>query len=161
MTQKISTAALADDSVTQAKVATGVAGEGPAFSAKQTGSQSISSGSPVVLTFDSEDFDTASCFDTGTGRFTPTVAGYYQVNLNVQYLGTTYSGFFSVFVYKNGSSYVEQATPSGTQYVSGSVPALIYMNGTTDYIDARATQNFGSSQFVQAKRFSASLARAA
>jgi hypothetical protein len=55
----------------------------PTFSAYQSVAQSLTTGQNKI-TFTSEDFDTASCYDTTTSRFTPTVAGYYQINARVR-----------------------------------------------------------------------------
>jgi hypothetical protein len=62
--------------ITQAMLSTNVAGNGPAFSAYQSSSQSISATTATKITLDAEIFDTNSNF--ASSRFTPTVAGYYH-----------------------------------------------------------------------------------
>ena len=57
---------------------TGLAAAGPAFSAYLSANQSVSANVFTKITFDTEDFDTNSNFSSS--RFTPTVAGYYQLN---------------------------------------------------------------------------------
>jgi hypothetical protein len=68
---------LLDGSVTQAKLSTNVAGNGPAFSATKSANQTVTSGVFTTITFDTEQFDTNNNFASNT--FTPTVAGYYQI----------------------------------------------------------------------------------
>ena len=53
----------------------------PAFSAYQSTGQTLSSSTWTKIQLQTEEFDTASCYDNATNyRFTPNVAGYYQVN---------------------------------------------------------------------------------
>jgi hypothetical protein len=115
-----------------------VSGNQPAFSAYQNGNVSISSATATKFTFNVEVFDTASCYDPSTSRFTPNVAGYYQVNANAHVDVT--SGTISLcWVYKNGSSYkrgVEIALTVGSfGTFEPTISCVVYMNGTTDYIE--------------------------
>lgn len=149
--------------IIQNSVATGVAGTGPAFSAYHSVNQSIGSSTWTKITFNTEEFDTANCFDSTTNnRFTPTVAGYYQVNAQVQ-PNDAYTGV-AVAIYKNGSVF-----KYGNFYLSAStggsvVSSLIYLNGTTDYIECYAAFT-GSAQLVAGgpafSYFQAFLARSA
>jgi len=107
---------------------------GPAFSAYQNSAQSVSAATTVKVQFQAEDFDTANCFDSTTNyRFTPNVAGYYQVNALVQQ--NTGSVEHSLFLHKNGSNYKcinVIVVPTG-RGITGSI--LVPMNGTTDYLE--------------------------
>jgi len=115
--------------------------DGPAFSAYASGSQSLSSGVLTKLQTNVEVFDTNSNFDNVTNyRFTPTVAGYYQVNGGtlINYSGS--NGFLAFCsVYKNGSEYVRGPmyyVATGTSISQGgSVSSVIYLNGSTDYLE--------------------------
>lgn len=105
---------------------------GPAFSAYQSTLQSTTSGVTTKIQFQTKEFDTASCFDNTTNyRFTPTVAGYYQVNGAVVYAGS--SAAIVVYIYKNGASYKRGTNPptSGGSAMS----ALVYLNGSSDYVE--------------------------
>lgn len=110
------------------------AGTGPAFSAyRATSAQSFSSATWTKIQLNAEEFDTNNCFDSTTNyRFTPNVAGYYQFSGAVAFSGTV--GRSLVSFWKNG---VENKT--GTDMTSGVIKlntsALIYCNGTTDYIE--------------------------
>jgi hypothetical protein len=122
----------------------GVPVNGPAFSAYQSVSQTLSSGTFTKIQLQAEEFDTASCFDSTTNyRFTPTVAGYYQitggVGINVG------SGGGIVEIYKNGTRYKRGVATSAvggiTLHIEAS--ALVYMNGSTDYVELYGYQNSG------------------
>lgn len=141
-----------------------VSGNMPSFSAYRSGTQSVSSGSFTKVQFNAEEWDTASCYDSSTNyRFTPNVAGYYQVNGSVSW---GFTGNLAVCsIYKNGSSAkwgtLQPATGSGC---SGIVSALIYLNGTTDYIELYVYQNNGTNNISSSQSetyFQAFLARTA
>jgi hypothetical protein len=155
----VSTVNLANGSVTQNILANGVAGTGPAFSAYQSIAQSLSAGVTSKLLFQTEDFDTANCFASST--FTPNVAGYYQVSGGVQVSGSSVS---LPILYKNGSalrygSYQGIAMTSPINVFS----ALVYMNGTTDYLDFYGNSNATVNTIANAAStfFAAAMVRAA
>jgi hypothetical protein len=119
--------------VTQTYLATGVAGTGPAFSVYPNSSQSLSSGVQKIQ-MAAETFDTNSCFDSTTNyRFTPTVGGYYQINALVT-LGVTATSC-TLYIYKNGSNYKNGINIPSTGYNSSSVSDVVFLNGSTDYIE--------------------------
>jgi len=110
----------------------------PAFSAYRSGSnQSVTAGSWTKVQAQTEEFDTASAYDNATNfRFTPQVAGYYQVNAQLCPAGVTViRGIVAIYkngsIFKIGSDYLSDATT----VARSSVSALIYMNGTTDYLE--------------------------
>lgn len=107
--------------------------DGPAFSAYAGANQNISGSTWTKLNINTEEFDTANCFDTSTYRFTPNVAGYYQVNGQVFYGFGTVSRMI-VAINKNGGTFKlgNDVNAAGFRMV---VSALIYMNGTTDYLE--------------------------
>jgi hypothetical protein len=117
---------------------------GPTFFAYlPTTSQSITSGVATKVTLSSELFDTASAFDTATNyRFTPLVAGYYQINF-AAYLsatGTTITDA-SAEIRKNGALYCRgdiYVGPAISSFAS-TASAVVFMNGTTDYLELFAT----------------------
>jgi hypothetical protein len=113
-----------------------VSGNMPAFSATQPNSQSFSSATATKITFNNKEFDTASCYDNSTNyRFTPNVAGYYQISAAVG-LNATSGTTGLIFIYKNGSSYRRgtQTSAAGSTY-DATVSSLIYFNGSTDYVE--------------------------
>lgn len=134
-------------SVLQPAVATGVAGTGPAFSAYLNSAQSLPNSTSTKVQFNAEEFDTNNNFDSTTNyRFTPTVAGYYQVNGLIVCTALSSGYYAQAQLFKNGSAAKYGVnTPSATNaYTRSNISALVYMNGTTDYLELYATQNSGS-----------------
>ena len=130
----ITAGGLPDAIITQPELATGVAGNGPAFSAYPSGTQSLTSAVYTKVACNAEEFDTNGNFDNATNyRFTPTVAGYYQVNGAISPNGTSTTACASA-IYKNGSA-AKYGAYMQTVNASSSVSALIYMNGSTDYLE--------------------------
>jgi hypothetical protein len=105
---------------------------GPAFSAYMSSNASFTSGTNTKVTLDTEVFDTANCFSSS--RFTPNVAGYYQINGKIRATGTGIEG--SVNIYKNGSQLLLGSyTPLTSTVVFSVVSTIVYLNGSTDYIE--------------------------
>lgn len=143
------------------------AGTGPAFIANISANQNISSSVWTKVMFNSEIADTNSCYDSTTNyRFTPTVAGYYQINIEVLYAATSGGGSYGAAIYVNGTPYLYGFRYAGgvATGASSNVEALILCNGTTDYIEAYALYAGTSPYFAgvpNQTHFSAFLARAA
>jgi len=124
----INASQLVDASITQAKLGTNVAGNGPAFSAYAGSATSLSGGGFTKVLFDTEEFDTNSNF--ASSRFTPTIAGYYQINGSVS-IGTNTQCVASI--YKNGGEF-KRGNNAIVSNGSG-CNSIIYMNGSTDYAE--------------------------
>jgi hypothetical protein len=110
---------------------------GPAFSAYANASLSISSATDTKVNINTVIFDTASCFSTANNRFTPTVAGYYQVNGCVRGAATSLTSANSE-IYKNGSLYAQGGTLNTTAISSAQmvvINTVVFLNGTTDYLE--------------------------
>jgi len=113
-----------------------VSGNMPAFSAYQNnGGQSIASGTYTKIIIDTKEFDTASCFNTSTYRFTPLVAGYYQLNWYTD-MGA-YTSRYTAFLYKNGALYKSGTSNigNGTNTTGTGGSSIVYANGSTDYFE--------------------------
>ena len=106
---------------------------GPAFSAYANASTSLTNGVFTKISFQVEDYDTNNNF--ASSRFTPTVAGYYQVSAATSIASGT-TAELSMAVYKNGSGHRQGSDfiTAGTQY-SQTISTLVYCNGSTDYIE--------------------------
>lgn len=156
-------------SVQQTYLASGVAGTGPAFSAYLSTLQSITSNTWTKLAANTEEFDTANCYDNATNyRFTPTVTGYYQITGNIYFNSSSGNSVHRIAIYKNGSvfKYGPLVYPSGGPADSvANMSTLIYMNGTTDYVELYGLQVAASSPNFTAGAancyFQGSLVRAA
>jgi hypothetical protein len=113
-------------------------GAAPTFRASKNSGQAISTSTWTKIQYNVEDWDTNSNYDNVTNyRFTPTVAGYYQVDLAIEF--NNISGNYMIAVYKNGSDYIVSSFYAGSTIGSTpSVHGLIYMNGSTDYLEGYA-----------------------
>ena len=142
----VSAGGLPSGTVTQATLATNVAGTAPAFSAYPNATLSIANSTATKILFQTEEFDTNSNFASST--FTPTVAGYYQLSTLVGVTGTTIATEATIAIYKNGSVYKYLADPyaSAISMLGGS--CLVYANGTTDYFEIYMFQYSGSSRTI-------------
>jgi hypothetical protein len=134
-------------SINQSYLASGVAGTGPAFSAYLTTTQTVNSSTATKYAAGTKRFDTNNCYDATNYRFTPNVAGYYLICVANWYANGT--GAYPTSLYKNGTEYARYYTyeSSGNTLLC---QALIYFNGSTDYVEAYFTQSTGSSQTLDA-----------
>jgi hypothetical protein len=134
---------------------------GPAFSVSNGSSQALTAGVFTKAALTTEEFDTNSCFDAVTNyRFTPNIAGYYQFNGRFYY-GSGSSFEQIILLYKNGSAwgtYIADVIPASSREVNGS--RLIYLNGTTDYIEMYIYINSSITVSVGELQFQGFLARA-
>lgn len=131
--------------VPQSKLADNVAGNGPAFSAYQSSNQALSNNAYTKVQFQTKEFDTHNCFDNTTNyRFTPNVAGYYQITANFGF-NVVQSTECVVGIYKNGSpfKYFGDFRMTALAYMGGT--ALVYANGSTDYFEIYVYQSSGGS----------------
>jgi hypothetical protein len=113
----------------------------PSFSAYQSSSQTgIVNGVFTKILFQTEEWDTNNNFASST--FTPTVAGYYQVNAGVAWLAGYSTAILSI--YKNGSAY-KDGTSLPTATFRSTVNAIVYCNGSTDYVEIYGQQTSGGS----------------
>jgi hypothetical protein len=110
----------------------------PAFSAFASGSaQTLSPVTDTKIQLPSETFDTNNNFDNTTNyRFTPTVAGYYQINAAVTVSSASALSGIASSIKKNGTAFAAgSATGTTGMYPSASVSSVIYFNGSTDYVE--------------------------
>jgi hypothetical protein len=114
----------------------------PTFSAYCSSTQSISAATNTKIQYQTEEWDTNNNFDNTTNyRFTPTVAGYYQISgsINFQSAPTSIS---LLSIYKNGSEFKRCFQTNASIYgINGS--AVVYCNGSTDYIELYCYQSGG------------------
>jgi hypothetical protein len=105
----------------------------PAFSANQTTGTLLSAGTTTKVLFDTEQFDTNSNF--ASSRFTPTVAGYYQMNACVFVSGTV-GALLTILNASNGASRSGSITNIANQGQAASmVSSVMYFNGSTDWVE--------------------------
>jgi hypothetical protein len=128
-----------------------VSGNMPAFSANTVTAQSFASSTFTKVQYNVETFDTNSNYDPTTNyRFTPTVAGYYQINANVSFAGSAV-GYAQMGIYKNGGFTVGGSGIPNNVTIGGlcNVSSVVYCNGSTDYIEIYAWQSSGGALALQ------------
>lgn len=113
----------------------GVTGRGPVLVAEQTATQNVTSNIETKVNLSSVIEDSISCFDTSLSRYTPNISGWYNVSGMVRCNGTSMMAAFA-YIYKNGSKIIYAG--SNASFAGSSHPiaqTLVYMNGTTDYLE--------------------------
>ena len=117
-----------------------VSGNMPAFSAYQTSATALTGGAWTKITFNTELFDTNNNFTSST--FTPTVAGYYQVNGSIYCANSSGNmTFVRCNIYKNGAAdvwggfvLINVAGNTNSDSIA-TASGIVSMNGTTDYLE--------------------------
>jgi hypothetical protein len=131
----------------------------PTFSAYVGTAQSISAGVTTKVQLTQKDWDTGTCFNN-TGStvtlngistpaycFAPNVAGYYMFTGQTE--NVTGGGARIALQISKNATVSRQGTdlglPSGSWSSAGgiTVTAMIYMNGTSDYVDMRLYDSGG------------------
>ena len=141
------------NSITQSMMSTGLAGTGPAFGVYLSSDQTPTNTTWNKVQMNTKEFDTANCYDNTTNyRFTPNVAGYYQFSCSVGFYGSSTLVAYGPGIYKNGSLVKYQAlniSAAAGATTLLEVTSLIYLNGSTDYIEFWAYINAtGTIKFV-------------
>ena len=142
-----------------------VAFDGPAFSAHLSANQNIATSTFTKIAFNTELFDTNNNYSTSTYRFTPTLAGYYQIN-GIAFLSATKNAQL-VTLYKNGVEFARGNQQNTTTASSRgmSISYLVSANGSSDYFELYAFHTTGITEELLGNNrlscFQAYLARAA
>jgi hypothetical protein len=145
--------------------------DGPTFSAYANATQNLTTAVATKVVLQLEEWDTASAFDSTTNyRFTPAVAGYYQINAMCRVIASSAMADAWIALFKNGGVY-KRATEFGNANVmtNGQIvlSEMVYLNGSTDYIElyvsiSGTSPNLdGASGQAFAPRLSGFLARSA
>jgi hypothetical protein len=125
-----------------------VSGNQPAFSAFPTADTTISSSTATVIAANSEEYDTAGCYNnTGSTvtlngisvpaySFAPNVAGYYSFTMVANTELSTVPTRCFVMIAKNGvTNRVSENQSAAVGVFGGSI--IYYLNGTSDYVNAQ------------------------
>ena len=131
----------------------------PAFHVSLSAIQQTTDITTTKVQFDTESFDTDSCYDNSTNyRFTPTTAGKYFIYTSISGRSNITNELTNLrtYIYKNGSELIKSIgtdfrTNVGYQTLNYT-GAVIDMNGSTDYIEffARVDHNGGANGGVDA-----------
>ena len=164
------TLTLPDNSGTVITTGSTFAGTGPAFSAYMGTDQTVTHATNTKLQFNTEVFDTNSNYDPTTNyRFTPTVAGYYHIIVSSSVAVNTQTVRIISNVFKNGGIYKagSAAAGAGATFPASEASTILYMNGTTDYVEGYVyVDNISGTVTITAdspfrSQFSGALVRAA
>ena len=115
----------------------------PSFVAYKTSNQSISNTTFTKVTFDAEQLDSDSKYDTSNSRFTPGVAGYYFIGAIWRYDTTTSFNDARFLLYKNGSSVIQSAVVN--RDANGMTFSAIIYSDADDYFEMYGRQDSGGS----------------
>ena len=161
--------------VTQTMLSTNVAGNGPAFIVYQSSVQNLTSSTFIVVQYQTKENDTLTAFNNTASTatlnglsvpayaFMPNIAGYYQISGAV-YVNVAVSASAAIIgsIGKNGSEYKRG---TALNYAgNGICSALVYLNGTTDYVQFYVYQTYGTPQTTAGQSltwFGGSLVRSA
>jgi hypothetical protein len=118
-------------------------GNQPAFYAYSNAAQATTSNVATKILFQLELFDTNNNF--ASSRFTPTVAGYYQLSTSLLKDGSPTR--VQVQIFKNGGGTGNEfmlVDTTATSFIRGGGSILLYANGSTDYFEVYGTQILGT-----------------
>lgn len=119
--------------------------EMPAFLVRRTLTDQTLSGSNISnkIVYDTIDYDIGSYWDSVNSRYTPQIAGYYLISMSTggSQSTTTSAGRIQPIIKINGAD--DQRTGYGVFYINANIvtngTALVYLNGSTDYLEGFAT----------------------
>ena len=113
--------------------------------AYRNAAQSIAGATEEKILIDTISFDTEGVVDIANSRIIPNLAGYYQVSGNARF-GIPDGEHFFCSIFKNG-----ERVSAGSYFRNGSsgqgistVSDLVYMNGTTDYLEIYIWHSYSS-----------------
>ena len=126
--------------------------QGPAFRATLSAGAFFTPNTDTKVPYDTVTFDTDSCYDNTTNyRFTPTKAGYYltTASCSITFGAGGHPNILThyITVDKNGSTYAwgnhSRYSTSTSEWFIGtqSCTTLVYMNGSTDYLEGYVWSN--------------------
>lgn len=127
-----------------------------------------------ILIFNNVAVDTESAYSTSTGRYTPTVAGYYRFDASfsptIVSLGTNSSAVqdgtnYLIMLIKNGSTIMAVGQQIGgmnlgaggfawSGFTQSSLDTIVRMNGTTDYVQVLLVATIKSGSFTNGNTMS-------
>jgi hypothetical protein len=119
-----------------------VSGNMPAFNSTTSASQNVSQNTWTKIQFNTKNFDTNTNYSTTNYRFTPTVAGYYQINAGVTLTGSGTSGGCQIAIVVNNATYYRgnRFPCVSSQDLELVVSNVLGFNGTSDYVEISVYQ---------------------
>ena len=116
----------------------------PMFSAYQSGSTSCPHATTTKIALNTKEYDPTNAYDATNSRFTPQKAGFYQVNVCITL--TAAVGNLQTTIFKNGIQYkaISIYSSNSGNITSPMLSCIVYLNGTTDFIEAYGYQTSGA-----------------
>ena len=117
----------------------------PAFVAKSNSSTTVNNATWTKVDYNDELNDSTG--DYSSSRFTPSVSGYYIITANCN-IGALSAEPHLLNIYKNGTAngYTAGGFKSGALDSGTSISLVLYLNGTTDYVEIYTYQTSGSAK---------------
>jgi hypothetical protein len=115
----------------------------PNFFVRRTSNVTIGSNNvSTKITFDEEDYDVGSAYNTSDGKFTPQVAGKYFILIQARFADTSSStDIAQAVIYKNGSGIISNGVGFDADYAPYiQTSGIVQMNGSSDYIEGYTYQ---------------------
>lgn len=113
------------------------------FSAHKNGVSQSMPTSDTKITFPYTNINMGGCYDTATSKFTPTIAGVYLFVVSCYFAASATGKSFWCCLWKNNTTVHNigqiHSSFAGDLVLNGS--CLIYMNGTTDYVETYFTHS--------------------
>ena len=120
----------------------------PSFQANNPQNGTVNNNTQVKLSFNTELFDTDSCYDTSTYNFTPTTAGKYFVYASCRWETSTNTATrLDLQIYKNSSG-VLSGRNNNTDYSIVACAGIVDMNGSSDTLSVYSYQNTGNNTAI-------------
>lgn len=112
--------------------------------------QTIATATWTKMAFATIDYNWGSAYSGVNARFTPTVAGLYDISVNADLKVGVDQAIFNLAAYVNGSLARAGAgvRASGTGHFGASLNTKVYLNGSTDYLEIFAYQSTGANQQI-------------
>ena len=119
----------------------------PAFLASSSGEVAVANTTETKITnYSVEILDTDGCF--ASNRFTPTTAGYYYIFGTVGSYPNWTAVNFNVLLKKNAGDAFSYTSNYTQGYPQHQAVGIVYLNGSSDYVEVFCYQNSGSSRQI-------------
>jgi len=121
----------------------------PLFRVIRSDYQVLANITDTVISFDNDSggssFDTNNFYDTSDYKFTPTIAGYYQLTAQLEFSLNTGNNLFGLMIFKNGSEYlrIRRWNDGSNSNVNINITGIVPFNGSSDYAQVYGWQNSG------------------
>ena len=116
----------------------------PSFHAYNAQNGTVATDTNVIVSNDTELFDSNSAYNTSTYKFTPQVAGYYYLYGQVRWQsGDNDFDRLNLEILKNGSTILASRN-NNTDYLSVNVSGIVSANGSSDYFQLQSYHKRGS-----------------